>query len=234
MRTMALIALLAASTCCAQEAASNPQPQPPVPTQAPTTSQQLSITIPAGTRIPLSLTSPISTKARRGNNVRAVTGFPVTVGTQVAIPVGTYLEGVIDKLSKGGRSGPSVQMHFTRLLFANGYSVSIDANNTEAKARSPNSSPTDHSAFVGEKANSLAAGSSSQLPTVQPPSSHTGAIVGLAVGGAAASAAIVILDRRHAGSGGVLFDAGWQFEVVLASPLSVDVASVAAAAAISR
>jgi hypothetical protein len=50
----------------------------------------------------------------------------VTVGKQLAIPVGTYVEGVLDKVTKGGRSGPSLKMHFTRLDYVNGYSVDID------------------------------------------------------------------------------------------------------------
>ena len=89
----------------------------PCPVTDPAVSEKQTITIPVGTRIPLALASPITSKARPGDAVRAVTGFPVTVGTQLAIPVGTYVEGVIDKVTKGGRSGPSLQMHFTRILF---------------------------------------------------------------------------------------------------------------------
>jgi uncharacterized 2Fe-2S/4Fe-4S cluster protein (DUF4445 family) len=55
--------------------------------------------------------------------------------------------------------------------------------------------------------------------------------VGLAVGGAAAVVAIVVLEHHHRGNSGVLFDTGWQFEMVLESPVTVDAASVAAAAA---
>jgi hypothetical protein len=153
----------------------------------------------------------------------------------LAIPVGTYVEGVIDKITKGGRSGPSLQMHFTRLLYANGYSVALDAANTQAKALRPESGSPELSAFAGATGSNYAAPAQQSVgsPTIQPPSSHTGAVVGLAVGGAAAVIAIAVLGHRHLGSSGVLFDTGWQFEVVLASPLSVDAASVAAAAAVA-
>ena len=68
---------------------------------------------------------------------------------------------------------------------------------------------------------------------MQPPASHTGAIVGLGIGSAAATIAIGLLMHRHAGNGsGPLIDTGWQFEMVLESPLSVDAESVAAAAAL--
>lgn len=233
MPIFALVGLLAVSTVWPQEPASNLQPPPsPVQAEAPTASQKQTITIPAGTRIPLALASPISAKsARPGNAVRAVTGFPVTVGTQLAIPVGTYVEGVITKVTKGGPSGPSLQMHFTRFLYANGYSVAIDGTNLQAKALRPKSSSSETAGFVTEHGsyNSLAAEPSPQLPTVQPPPSHTGAVVGLAVGGAAAAIAIAVLGHYHRGSSSVLFDTGWQFEMVLESPLTVDAASVAAA-----
>jgi hypothetical protein len=41
----------------------------------------------------------------------------------------------------------------------------------------------------------------------------------------------MVLMARHGGGGtGVIFDTGWQFEMVLDSPLTVDAASVAASA----
>ncbi len=118
MRILALVGILAAYTCWAQEPASDvPPPTSQVQAQAPPASQSQTITIPVGTRIRLALANPISSKSRRGDSARAITGFPVTVGTQLAIPVGTYVEGVIDKVTRGGRSGPSLQMHFTRILY---------------------------------------------------------------------------------------------------------------------
>ena len=233
MRIFALVGLLAASTCWAQEPAANPQSPSQAQAQAPAASQNQTITIPAGTRIPLALASPITTKsARRGNAVRAVTGFPLTVGTQLAIPVGTYVEGVIDKVRKGGRSGPSLQMHFTRILYANGYSVAVDGANMQAKALSPKSSSPDLAAFASESGSNyaLAAQQSSGLPAVQNPGPHVGAIVGVTVGTAVAGIVAIVLMAHHQGGGStVLFDTGWQFEMVLQSPLSVDAASVAAA-----
>jgi hypothetical protein len=57
--------------------------------------------------------------------------------------------------------------------------------------------------------------------------------VGVAIAGAAATAALLILGHYHRGGSIVLFDTGWQFEMVLESPLSVDAASVAAATAVT-
>jgi len=229
MRILAL-ALLAASPCWGLAPALNPQSLPaPAPAVAPPQNQ--TVTIPAGTRIPLSLASPITTKAHSGDHVRAVTGFPVTVGTQLAIPVGTYVEGVIDKVTKGGRSGPSVQMHFTRILFANGYGVPIDGANTQAKVLTPQSSFPEVATFPGEAGPDylLAAASPPQSPTQQPPASHIGAVVAVGVAGAVAGVVTLILVAHHNGGwSGVLFDNGWRFEMVLNSPLSIDIASAAA------
>jgi hypothetical protein len=154
----------------------------------------------------------------------------------LAIPVGTYVEGAIDKVTKGGRSGPSLLVHFTRLLYANGYSVAVDGANTQAKAVRPESCSPELAAFAGAPRPNyaLAAPQSTALPPPPKVGPNIGTVVGVTVGAAVAgTAAIVLLNRRHGGSSGVLFDTGWQFEMVLQSPLSVDAASVAAAAAIA-
>jgi hypothetical protein len=193
------------------------------------------ITIPAGTRIPLMLASPISAKAHAGDAVRATTGFPVTVGTQLAIPVGSYVEGAIDKVIKSGLSGPSVKMHFTRLLYSNGYSVAMQGANTQAQLAIPNSPAGERAASGSENGALYAVGgqSTGQLPAVQPLPSHMGLVVGLGVAGAAAVIAVALLGHYHRAGSSVLFDTGWQFEMVLESPLLVDAASVAATPASS-
>ena len=241
MRSLALVALFAVSTCWAQEPATNPPQQPASQTEtaAPAVAQNKTIVIPLGTRIPLALASPISAKSRRGDVVRAITGFPVTVGAQLAIPVNTYVEGVIDKVSRGGRSGPTLQMHFTRLLYSTGYTVPVDGTNAQASARAPKSdspnsdAPQSAATFTDENVagNALAGQQQPTLPPLKNPGPSMGAVVGLAVGGAAATIAVIFLSHRHAGGGynGTLFDTGWQFELVLQAPLAVDAASVAAA-----
>jgi len=232
MQVLVLLGLLACSTLWVQEPSSNSQPPPSlVQGVAPATPPIRTITVPAGTRIPLALAGPINSKTRPGAAVRAVTGFPVTVGSKLAIPVGTYVEGAIDKVSKGGRSGPNLQMHFTQLLYANGYSVDIDGASVQAKALSPNSGFSEAAALAanGSSGNSLAAQALPETPQLQPPVSHIGIAIGIGVAAAAAGIAIPLILLHHGGGRVVLFDTGWQFEMVLNSPLSVDAASVAAA-----
>ncbi|MGH9761152.1 MAG: hypothetical protein ACREAC_09940, partial [Blastocatellia bacterium] len=150
MRLLAMVGLLIGAACWAQEPTPNPpQPLPQVQALGSTATAKGTITLPAGTRIPATLASQITTKSRPGDAVRAVTSFPVTVNTQVAIPAGAYLEGVIDKVNK---RGPSVEMHFTRILYANGYTVTVDANNMVAKEIDPDEGFPEAVAFADEDA----------------------------------------------------------------------------------
>src|ERR1700682_2141457 len=61
------------------------------------------LTIPAGTRVLLSLKQAISTKtARDGDPVYAETAFPFVVNDRVVIPAGTYIQGKITRVHRGG------------------------------------------------------------------------------------------------------------------------------------
>jgi hypothetical protein len=235
--TVTVIVLLIASTSGAQAPASNLPPadsqsQTPMPAQPPASSAQI-IVVPEGTRIPATLSSPISNKvARPGTPVRAVTSFPVTVGGVVAIPVGTYMEGVIDKVTRNRRTGDTMEMHFTRIVYANGYTVSIDGVNTNAKLVDPQSDFVRPAAYTSDDQPRLvlAAQQAPQPPPLQHPGE--GAAIGVGVGAAAAVIiAIIVFGHRGGASNGVLFDTGWQFEMVLQAPLSIDAASATAAAA---
>ena len=237
-RILFLVALLTASICRAQEPLSNLQQSLALSQDqalAPESTQEQTIVIPAGTRIPLSLASPIAAKsARPGFAVRAITAFPVTVGTQLAIPVGTYVEGEIDKVTKGGNSGRSLQMHFTRILYANGYNVPVDGANVVARALSPDSRSPEIATLSNTDANpigptyALAAQQSPGLPPMQPPGPRFGAAIAAGIGAMAAGIVVAVLLARHGGAGnGILFDTGWQFEMVLKSPVSINAANIA-------
>jgi hypothetical protein len=237
MRVYALIVLFATFTALAQATTANPQaaasPIPPSTAPAP---QSQTIIIPAGTRIPMSLASPIQAKsARPGAGVRAITGFPVTVGSQLAIPAGTYAEGVIDKVVKGGRTGPTLRMHFTRILYSNGYSLAIDGANVMAQIKT-SAGTTECDAFTGDSGDTEALVAQSTLPPLPHTGPSVGTMVGIGIGVAAAGIVATALYMHHLGGGGtaLVFDTGWQFEMVLQSPLRVDAATVAAASSGGR
>jgi hypothetical protein len=85
-------------------------------------------TVPAGTKVLLQLRSSINTKsAKVGDGVYLASIFPVTVGNRVMIPEGVYVQGVVDRVQRGGRlKGKSqLDMHFTSMIFPNGTVVEI-------------------------------------------------------------------------------------------------------------
>jgi hypothetical protein len=106
------------------------------------TSQNSTITIPAGTKIVLALTSPVWAKsAKPGDSVYSSAAFPVAVSNQIAIPPGTFAQGQIDSLTRPNRrsSRAEFQIHFTKLIFANGYTVllpSIPLDTTGSQSQS--------------------------------------------------------------------------------------------------
>lgn len=235
MRIYTLALLIAAFTNLAQATTANPQAA--VPEQSPTGApESQTIVVPAGTRIPMSLAGPIQVKsARPGTAVRAVTGFPVTVGSQLAIPAGTYVEGVIDKLLKHGRTGPTLQMHFTRILYSNGYSTAIDGANVMARLKT-SSGTEEGDALAGESEDGEALLAQATQPTLPHNGPSVGTMVGIGIGVTAALAVVGLLYMHHLGGGRAaqVFDAGWQFEMVLQSPLRVNATSVTPASAGGR
>jgi len=85
-------------------------------------------TVPAGTKLPLGLLRPISVRSSDPvADVYLQITFPVTVGTQMLIPPGAYIQGVIQKTipRPHGSAGPGFEMRFANLIFATGYTVPI-------------------------------------------------------------------------------------------------------------
>jgi hypothetical protein len=85
-------------------------------------------TIPAGTKLPLGLLRPISVKSSDPvTDVYLQITFPVTVGNQMVIPPGTYIQGVIQRTipRPRGSAGPGFEMRYANLIFPTGYTVPI-------------------------------------------------------------------------------------------------------------
>src|SRR5260370_26485233 len=98
--------------------------RPDAPAASTTAASQLSI--PSGTKVPLALKQSISTKnAREGDAVYAVTTFPVVINERIVIPSGTYVQGRISNVKRGGRvkGRAEVLMHFSTLIYPSGYTV---------------------------------------------------------------------------------------------------------------
>jgi len=233
-----LVAVLLIATVCGA--------QTPMPANTPASSATGTITVPQGTAVPLVLITPIRSKSTKpGNSVQAQVAFPVTVGTQVAIPAGTYVQGIVNAVSARDAHThmPSVKVHFTALLFPNGYSVPLDAMNSDAMLIEPAFDPgldsrseladaRDGAPVLGEEF--AAPEQNPPLPPLPPlpsngpsPAVMTGVMVGVGVG---TTALILVLAHHRAGSNDfLLFDNGWQLQMVLQQPLTLDAAKVTAA-----
>jgi type IV secretion system protein VirB10 len=115
----------AASTDSAAAAEVTPTPTPNPPTAA---SDPNVVTIPAGTKIPLTLVQAISTKnAREGDAVYATTSFPFVADSRVVIPAGSYIQGKISRTSRAGHGHgrAEILMHFTSIIYPSGYTVML-------------------------------------------------------------------------------------------------------------
>lgn len=92
------------------------------PLQAP------AVLLPAGSKIELVVTRPVWAKtARPGDPIYAQTDFPVTVGEELAIPAGTWVEGMLESITPPTRrsSHAELEILFTHIVFADGYAVSL-------------------------------------------------------------------------------------------------------------
>lgn len=106
-------------------AQSNSSPSPAAPAVE---SEKTALTIPAGTRIPLSLKQAISTKtARDGDPVYAETAFPFVLNERVVVPAGTYIQGKVARAQRGGhvKGRAELLVHFTSMVYPNGYTVML-------------------------------------------------------------------------------------------------------------
>jgi type IV secretion system protein VirB10 len=194
----------------------------PAPLAQPAVAGPDSITVPAGTKVPLTLESPISTKsAHPGDGVYLRTSFPVTVDNTMVIPVGTYVQGVITSVKRPGKvSGRAeILFRFTTLIYPDGYTVSIPG--------SLNDVPGAENSHVKDKEGTVQADSTKgrDVATIAGPAATgalTGAIVdggrGAGIGGgigAAIGIGTVLLTRGN----DVRIEQGSTVEMVLQRPL---------------
>ena len=105
-----------------------------------TTSTHAPLVVPAGTEVPIVVTRPVHAKrdnmqgARVQDALFAQTSFPVVIGGRMAIPAGTYVEGEILSLTEPTRkvSQSKMRVRFTGLVYANGYTVPLGRDGSDA------------------------------------------------------------------------------------------------------
>lgn len=223
----------------AQSAASKSAPQqgpvvtaPSVQTQQTVSPQAGSmLVLPAGTKLPLGLLRPLSVKnARPGENVYLQITFPVTAGSQMVIPPGAYVQGVIDKIVRRDRARAVLEfeMRSVSLIFSSGYTVNftgtLDTIPNSAEQRTPDMrNPHDIPASAA-----MGATGGITSPSLPAPSLGNGprnAMIGLGVA-AAVGTTLLFVAASH---GDIEMAAGTPLEITLPAPLELDRNRVAAA-----
>jgi type IV secretion system protein VirB10 len=120
-----LVGLLLAFAPCAlaqTPAAGNAVAATPTPAGAAT------YTVPAGTRIPLSLRDEINTRnAMPGDPVYLSSDFPVVEDGEVLLPAGMFVRGVIDRVQRPGKvkGRAQLQLHFVSIILPNHVEVPL-------------------------------------------------------------------------------------------------------------
>ena len=242
MRTIVLCLCLT-TVAVAQEAAPAAQQQAHAngasvsqPAVAPNAAEPVTslntITLPAGTKIPIVIKHAISTKNAKPNDpIYAETNFPVVQDGRVLVPVGTYVQGTITHAQRPGKvkGRGELLVHFNTLIFPNGYTVMLPGAldnvpgaehgkvNDEEGTIQGDSNVGHDMATIGK---TTAAGAG--LGTVVGDNTGTGhPISGLAAGaggGALVGLATVLLTRGP----DLRIESGTTIEMVLERPVTID------------
>jgi type IV secretion system protein VirB10 len=183
------------------------------------------LTIPAGTKVPVSLKHAISTKsAREGDAIYAETTFPVVQNDRVLIPANTYVQGRISSIKRPGRikGRAEVLIHFTTMIYPSGYTVLLPG-------AVDNVPGADKTAMKGEEGTIQQGGEKAKDIGTVASTASTGAVIGglsqggkgALIGGAAGGVigtAIALLTRGN----DVRLESGTTLEMVIQRPIPVD------------
>jgi type IV secretion system protein VirB10 len=226
-----------------QTAPQSQQPEPPTaepaiqPTAEPAAQQpeapaKKTITVPAGTKVLLQLTSAINTSgAQAGDGVYLTSIFPVVVENRVVIPTGVYVQGTIDRIQRAGhvKGRSQLDMHFTSIIFPNGSVVEIPGIVNSLPGASQQTVKKDGEGTIEQKANKgRNAGKTAEIAI--PTGGTIGSIGGLGSGhpvegglvGLAAGAATVGLVSLFTRGADVNIPSGTQVEMLLQRPLILE------------
>ncbi len=184
--------------------------------------------VPAGTKIPIALRQPISTKdAKQGDPVYAQTVFPIAIDGDMVIPAGTWVQGVVDSVKRAGRikGTAELQFHLTTLLYANGYSLdmaaAIDRVPGDASSHMKEPDVVKHDSEKGKDLERIgdAASKGGQIGTIAGLS--TGSVRGIGAFGLSGIAAGTLIALLARGSD-VRFDAGTSVEIALNHAIGIE------------
>jgi hypothetical protein len=187
------------------------------------------LSIPSGTKVPLSLKQSISTKnARDGDAVYAVTTFPVVIHDRIVIPAGTYVQGRISNVKRGGRikGRAEVLMHFSSLIYPSGYTVLLpgaveNVPGAEKTSMKDEEGTIRQDSQTGEKAKTVATAAGTGAVVGGLSNGVKGGLIGAGIGGGVGTA-IGLLTRGN----DVRMDAGTTLEMVIQREVPLDASRI--------
>lgn len=187
------------------------------------------LTIPAGTRVPLTLKQAISTKtARDGDPVYAETSFPFVVNERVVVPAGTYIQGKITRVQRGGhvKGRAELLVHFTSMIYPSGYTVMLGGSveNTpgaEKTSMKDSEGTIRQDSDVGKKVGSAAQGAGTGAVIGAITNGGKGAGIGAGIGGVA-GLAVGMLSR----GADVRLEPGTSIEMEVQREVTVDASRI--------
>ncbi|MGA3027402.1 MAG: hypothetical protein ABSF98_21805 [Bryobacteraceae bacterium] len=216
-----------------------PEAQPKLKTrdEAPANKGDRPWVVPAGTRIPIQLQQPVSTKdAQPGDAIYARTTFPILVDGNVMIPPGTYVQGVVDSVKRAGRIKGTAELrfHLTTLIYQSGYSLNLAAlveqvpGNASTHMKEPGT--VQHDSEKGRDLENVGKGASEGAMIGSTAGALSGSLRGVGIGGVSGIAAGTLIAILTRGTD-VRFDTGTVVDVALAQAVPVDKDKVAGATA---
>ena len=177
------------------------------------------VVVPAGTVIPVTLTTRITTKnARDGDGIYGKTAFPITVDNKVVIPEGSFVRGKITEVKRPGRvkGKGELTLNFQTLVLPSGVTVPIytSLGGAGGAGSRKGEATVEGDSSKGEDAKTVGT------------TAATGAIIGGigghgkgagigGAGGAAVGTAAVLLSRGQ----DLVIEPGTTIEIVLDRPL---------------
>src|SRR5882724_2888893 len=153
--TASLLVILSSGVHAFAQAPDGPQTDPPAAAARPVAKpasraagSDQTITVPAGTRIGVTLENGISTySAKPGDSVYFRTSFPITINNKVVVPVGSYLRGEVTDAKRPGRvkGKGELRIRLNTLILPNGYTVDLNAEPRSTDAGKPVRTPKEKS-----------------------------------------------------------------------------------------
>ncbi len=177
------------------------------------------IVVPAGTVIPIRLTSKVTTKhAKDGDGVYGKTAFPITVNNKIVIPEGSNVRGKITQIRQPGRvkGKAALSLSFQTLVLPDGTTLPIYSSlgGLGGAAERTGEATVQGDSSKGEDAKTVGTTAAQGALIGVIADRGKGAAIGGGIGGAAGAAAVLLSRGKD-----VVLEPGTTIEIVLDRPL---------------